>query len=182
MRVRERACPSGWGSCVHARLFLGVSQCLPQKQTGTLPRLHSRFVFKLAPWEPTAGNCSLPPAPTWVSGEVPHEEVAERIFSPRHPGGLGDCELAVPSPTPSHQRVTRPLRRPPPAGRGAEESPLPSRFQGPPLEGARSPEGFLFPEAPPGGEGAARVPREPKPQALQGFEQGSCSLGWHVSA
>ena len=26
-----------------------VSLCLPQKQIGTLPRLHSRFIFKLVP-------------------------------------------------------------------------------------------------------------------------------------
>ena len=116
------------------------------------------------------------------SGEVPQEEVAGRIFSPRHPcrpTGLRASRSPPPLPPISGSRDFQ--GGPHPAG-GAGDSRLPSRSQGPPLEGAQSPEGFLFPEAPRGARGEPKSLGSPNPRPLQEFEPRSCRLGWHVSA
>ena len=92
--------------------------------------------------------------------------------------------FAAPSPSPSHQWVTRPLGRSPPSREGDRGVPAPRRFQGLPLEGAQGQRDFFFQRRPPprGGEGGAQSLLSPNPRPLQEFEYGSCSLGWHVSA
>ena len=109
----------------------------------------------------------------------------EGFSVPGTPAGLQDCELRGPLPhrLPSAGHATSkafPTQRG--GGGGAEESRLPSRSQGPPLEGAQSPEGFLFPEAPRGARGEPKSLGSPNPRPLQEFEPRSCSLGRHVSA
>lgn len=110
-------------------------------------------------------NSSLPPAPTWVRRSTPGGGGRKDFQSQAPLQAYRTESFAVPSPTPSHQRITRLPRRSPPS-RGGRGLPAPQPLSGSSPGGSAEPRGISVSRGAPGGAGGAQVPREPKPQAL----------------